>query len=156
MIQNASKIYQEYGILELIPRIVKRSILTIFDMNSAIWHVRWLYLNEVKIEASIPVTMHFFEFNKTLDCIKRQNKPWMINKNEEAVAKREEHYWPHITYNGMIIGYIKCGFNDVFINDFKKIIKFPPNVAFIYDTFTLKEFRCRRVASHLINETCGF
>jgi ribosomal protein S18 acetylase RimI-like enzyme len=125
-------------------------------MNSAIWHVRLLYSGNVEIRLGILLTVHFSEFRETFSWIKHQNIPWMTNKKEEEVARNEGHYWPNVKYNGSIIGYIKCGFNNVYINDYKRIIRFPENVAFIYDTFTLSEFRGCRVASYLINETCTF
>jgi len=156
ILQKASQIYRQHGAVELIQRILKRALRTIFDTNSAIWHERLLYSGDMEIRPGIPLTVHFSEFRETLNWIKRQNMPWMLNEKEEGVAKNGGHYWLNIKYNGSIVGYIKCGFSNVYINDYKKIIKFPPNVAFIYDTFILTEFRGRRVASYLINETCTF
>lgn len=156
IVQKASQIHKQHGMLELTGRILKRALRTIFEMNSAIWHVRLLNSGDGDIKPDIPLTVHFSQFDETLDWIKRQNTLWMLNEKEVEVAKNEGHYWLNVKYNGSIIGYIKCGFSNVYINDYKKIIKFPPNVAFIYDTFTLAEFRGRRVASYLINETCTF
>ena len=102
------------------------------------------------------MTANFLDFNQTFNWIKLQNKPWMLNDVEKEVAVREGHYWGNVKYNGIIIGYIKCGFNNVYINDYKKTVTFSRNVGFIYDTFILTEFRGRRVASYLINETCTF
>ena len=65
-------------------------------------------------------------------------------------------YFPHIKYNGDIIGCIKIGFKNVYIKDYKKIIEFPPKIAFIYDTYIVPEFRGLNLASFMINEVSCF
>ena len=110
--------------------------------------------NEIK--PAIPLSMDFTNFIVTLNWIKKLNVPWMLNKNELQTALNEEHYWLNIRHKGLIIGYLKIGSGNVYINDYKKIINFPSNVACIYDTFVLTGFRNKGVAAYLINETCDF
>lgn len=156
ILQKAIKTNRERGSGELFRRILSRMSRLVFETNSATWYIRILYSKDTEIKADIPLTANFLDFNQTFNWIKLQNKPWMLNDVEKEVAVREGHYWGNVKYNGIIIGYIKCGFNNVYINDYKKTVTFSRNVGFIYDTFILTEFRGRRVASYLINETCTF
>ncbi|HUV60173.1 MAG TPA: GNAT family N-acetyltransferase [Desulfatiglandales bacterium] len=149
-------IYTRSGALALLRKLIIKLCNIIYNTNSATWYVRPLNSEGLEIIPEIPLTADFVSFNETLNWIKQQNIPWMLNENEIKVAKRIGHHWASIRYNGNIIGYIKLGFNEVFITDYKKIIKFPKHVAYIYDTFVLDEFRNRKVASYFIRETCKF
>lgn len=154
--ERCLKIYEQQGVFELLLRIIKKVCLAIFETNSATWYVRSLNSDKIQIEPNIPLTMHFLSFNETLDWSRQQDAPWMVNEAEIEVARKTGHHWANIKYNGNIVGYIKIGFDNVFITDYKRIIKFPQYVACIYDTFVLSEFRRHKVASYFINETCNF
>jgi hypothetical protein len=154
--KNLSKILdvaKKHGILEMSKRIIIKTIRTVFETNNADWYAKDLNLKDIEIKSTIPLIVNFFNFNETLEWIKSQNTPWMINRKEKVVAVEEGHYWINMKYNGTIIGYIKIGFGNVFIADYRKIIKFSRNVAFLYDSFVRPEFRSNKVFSYSINET---
>ena len=85
--------------------------------------------------------MDFTDFIVTLNWIEKQNVSWMLNKKELNIALDGDHYWLNIKHKDLIIGYLKVGFGNVYINDYKRVIKFTDNVAHIYDTFILPGFR---------------
>lgn len=156
ILEKASKIYEQHGLFGLLLKVFRKLCIAIFETNSATWYVRPLSSNDIHIEPKIPLTLHLASFNETLNWIRRQDASWMVNDAEIEVAKKMGHHWANIKHNGTIIGYVKLGFDNIFIADYKKIITFPPYVACIYDTFVLSEFRHRKVASYLINEACNF
>ena len=154
--KRALKIYKEKGVIELFNRILKKTRQFIFETNSATWYMRDLSSGDVEIKSAIPLTINFTDFNETLNWIKNQKLSWMLDGREEEVAIQERHYWGNAKYNGKIIGYIKVGFGKVFINDYKKSIKFPQDVAFLYDMYVSPEFRNKKVTSYLLNEASIF
>ncbi|MDY7038312.1 MAG: GNAT family N-acetyltransferase [Thermodesulfobacteriota bacterium] len=141
---------------EIIKKVAKRCLCFIFENNSALWHVRHLNDNHIEIKATIQVTVNFTDFSETLEWIKLQNIPWMFNEKEKQVAINGGHFWPNVKHEEAIIGYLKVGFGNVYISDYRRIVHFPDHVAYIYDTFILPEIRGKKIASHLINETCCF
>ena len=156
LIKKASDLYEEHGLNALCGRIAKKALRVFFDTNAAVWYKRLLHFPPQNVAVNIPARIHFSDFNETLSWITQQNTSWMLNSSELAIAKTEGHIWANIKCKGSIVGYIKCGFKNVYINDYKEVIKFPPKIAFIYDTFILPEHRGARLATYLINETCTF
>jgi len=158
LFEKSLKVYKEKGIKELFHCIYLKISQTIFYSYSAPWYTKYLGPKDIRIriESVIPVTINYLEFNETLNWIKSQNVPWLLNEREKEVAIDEKHYWANLKYNGSIIGLIKIGFGDVYIPDYRKVIRFSRNVAFIYYTFILEDFRGRKVGSYFINETCTF
>ena len=80
----------------------------------------------------------------------------MANEAELSVGLEENHFFPPIEHGGKVIGYIKVGRGKIYINDFKKIIAFPADVAFIYDTFILDEYRGKNIAPFCVSEIMRF
>jgi len=80
----------------------------------------------------------------------------MYNKKKIDTTRKENHIIASIHYQKKIIGYIKLGFNKVFIQDFQKVINFSPEKAFIYDTYVLPEVRGLGVAPYLITESMKY
>jgi ribosomal protein S18 acetylase RimI-like enzyme len=80
----------------------------------------------------------------------------MLSQREQETAMQEHHIWANIQSNQHIIGYLKIGFNRVFINDYRQTLTFSPDVAYIYDTYILPSYRHQRVASVLIHDACHY
>jgi len=155
LLEKISKIYAEKGIGGVVKKICHRAIPFLFETNSAVWHVKVIDRSDYLIDPAIPLTVEFEDFYETLSWIELQNIPWR-NEKEDHLAIDQCHYWPNVNTDGLIIGYLKLGYGSVYISDYGKTIEFPRNTAYIYDTFVLPEFRNKKVASYLINETCKF
>ncbi|MCP4746137.1 MAG: GNAT family N-acetyltransferase [Desulfobacteraceae bacterium] len=137
-------------------RIIVKGVSPVFETNSAIWHENVLNRKHTGITPAIPLHIDFTNFAVTFNWIKTHNIDWMINQKELQTALKEKHYWLNIKHKERIIGYLKIGFGSVYINDFRQIIHFSKDTAFIYDTFVMPEFRNKKVAAYFINEACDF
>jgi len=147
-----NKAYKEGGIPIVLIRIIKKCFEISFKINNAIWFERDLSMkiNEVQIKRYLDLSVIFNSFNETVSWITQTLRE--APGKEIEVARLQNHYFQTLRYNGQIIGYIKVGFKEVYINDFEGIIQFPENVAFIYDTFISPPFRGNRLASYFIKE----
>lgn len=154
--ERALEIYKEKGIIGLFYSILKRISHFIFETNSATWYIRYLDSDDIEIKSDIPLAINYSNFNETSDWIRDQNIPWMLSENERKIAINEGHYWMCAKYNGNIIGYTKVGFGKVYVNDYKKAVKFPIDTVFIYDNYVKPEFRGKKVVPYLMNEACLF
>ena len=128
----------------------------IFTTNSAFWFEKDLTNDIRDIKINLPVNINFNSNNKTIEWIKKQNKNWLTNENEIDAALKYGHLWPYICVDDRIVGYIKIGFDKVFINDFDKLINFPKKMAFIYDTYVVEEMRGKGIATYLICEAIKY
>ena len=150
------RLYKERGVGGVLSCSLSRLSRAIFETNDAIWFLKELGAEAEEIKPNLPITVTYERFQETLDWIRMQNEPWMLRQEEMSVALSEGHYWLNSKYNETVMGYIKIGFRNVYINDYRKIIRFPDSVAFIYDTFIHPEYRGRRAASYLVNESFKF
>ncbi len=82
--------------------------------------------------------------------------PWMYKEKEIQLAETDKHIYATILHHRDVIGYIKVGINNVYIHDFDKIVCFPKDAAFIYDTFVLPEYRGKNIAFYAISRTIDF
>jgi len=155
-IQKAERIYLEKGLIELVKRLVLRGLKIVFETNSGVWYQKDLSKNCNEIDPRIPVTIDFFSADKTIKWLQEVDIPWVYNQQEIDIGMKEGHYFPHVKHGDSIIGYIKVGRNNVYIADYKKSIGFPRDVAFIYDTYILPEYRNLNIASFAINEVSKF
>jgi len=154
IVQKIKRIYFEKGFYSLLFHIIKKTIQIFGDTNSAIWYIKELNDKFYKINPKINVEVNLNSFENTVMWLKECTDKWVYNENEVEIAKKENHYFPSVIYKGRIIGCLKVGFNNVYIQDYQKVIKFPKNTAFIYDTYVLPEFRGLSIAPFLINEVC--
>jgi len=123
---------------------------SIFSTNSAIWYERNLKEKIIKQQSKINVIFEVDSTDKSIEFLKKQNLNWLINQEEINAAYKYNHYWCSVKFNDQIIACIKIGFNKIFISDYNKIIKFPKNMAFIYDTFVLPKYRGKGVGNFII------
>lgn len=144
--------YRDNGLAEVAKRAWHRARNLVYESNSAIWFKRDLHASVEAVTSGIPLTITFTDFAETLGWIERLEIPWMLNSHELKTAKAQGHLWVNAKHDGNIVAYIKLGFKDVYIVDYGKIIRFPPQVAFIYDTYVLPELRGHKIASHFVNE----
>ena len=134
---------------------MRRSISSILGTNSAFWFEK--DLNKiVDYKPKIQVKIDMNSTDKTIDWLKKQSQNWVVHQKEIEAALSYNHCWPNICYNGKIIGCIKIGFQNVFIVDYNKLVKFPDDTAFIYDTYVIEEMRGKGLAKYLITEAAKF
>lgn len=100
----------------------------------------------------MPVIIDLFAKDETLQWLRTKAENWMFNEQESTVGLVENHYFPNMKYEGRIIGYAKVGRGKVYVQDYHKVIEFPGNVAFIYDTYIAPDFRGLSLAPFFITE----
>jgi len=124
-----------------------RSIL--FEWNSAFWYER--DVRKPCDEALIPgLQVTFDGTESTLNWIVNLGQEYMVHPDEVAVAQTERHLFGAARAHGEMVGYVKVGFGRVFVQDFGKAVRFPNDVAFIYDTFVLPSKRGQGIAGGMI------
>lgn len=152
----ALEVYRRYGFWKTLSQIIRKVGRYFFDTNSAFWLERELIKPLPNLEPGLPVAVNLFAGEETITWLKNYNEKWVFNLEELKVAKEEEHLYVNIKYSGEIIGYIKLGFNRVYIEDFKFILRFPSNCAFIYDSFIKSEFRNKGIRSFAYLEIMNY
>jgi len=150
------EIYKDQGLMKLLIHIIRKILGTIYTTNSAIWFERDLTeeITDYQLDFSVEISMN--SINKTTQWLKSQKQSWLVHPKEIIVALKYNHCWPSVSINGKIIGCIKIGFENVFIVDYKQVIKFPEKMAFIYDTYVLEEQRGKGVGKYLIAQAMKF
>jgi len=131
---------------------MKGSINSILGTNSAFWFEKNLNEKLVECKPKIPVDINLDLTSETIEWLKRQKQSWVVHPNEIDTALKFNHCWPNISYKGKIVGCIKIGFENIFIVDYNKVIKFPEETAFIYDTYVVEGMRGKGLAKYLIAE----
>jgi CelD/BcsL family acetyltransferase involved in cellulose biosynthesis/ribosomal protein S18 acetylase RimI-like enzyme len=146
-------IYRYEGIKNLSVRIINRVLSFMISYNSAVWFEKDLTEETQSIETKIPVELDLHSGTRTIDWIEKQKKSWLINEKEILTGVILNHYFPTALHNGKIIGYVKVGFNAIYITDYNRIMSVPDDMVFIYDTYILQKYRGKGVAPFIISET---
>ena len=148
--------YARYGFWKTLARILRKAQRCFFDTNSSFWLERELIKPLPYLKPGLPVTVNFFAGEETIEWLKKHTEKWAYNPRELRLAKEEGHIYVNITYTGEIVGYIKLGFNRIYIEDFKSVLCFPPHCAFIYDSWVKGEFRNKGIRSFAYGEIINF
>ena len=155
-LEKMKNIYKNQGLKILLKQIMKKMLSPIFITNSAIWFERDLTEELTDYQLKFPVEFDTSSIDKTIKWLKNQKESWVVNQEEITTAYKYNHCWPFVSINGKIVGCIKIGFDNVYILDYKQVIKFPEKIAFIYDTFVLEEQRGKGIGKYLINQAINF
>jgi RimJ/RimL family protein N-acetyltransferase len=136
-----------------IDRVAKKIRNATYKTNDAIWFVRELDQPVPESKSEDAPQIEFDADEEIIAWLMRQhgNFRWMYVREELEVKEKEGHIFPILRYEDKIIGYIKIGFNKVYIMDFGKLVSVPRQSALIYDTFILPEYRSRGFAAFLIS-----
>ena len=156
MLQKAKMIYINEGFLTLVSKTICKLNQAIFATNSGVWYRNNLNDFSHQIIPKIPVEITFDSFEETIIWLKQCPDKWMYHATEHKIALQEKHYFPNIRYKGRIVGCIKIGFNNVYVFDYLKIIKFPRKIAYIYDSYIIPEFRRLGLFTYMMSEACSF
>jgi len=155
-LDKMKNIYKNQGLKILLKQVIKKMLSPIFITNSAIWFERDLTEEIADYQPEFPVEFETTSIKQTIKWLKSQKQSWLVNQKEITTAYKYNHCWPYVRSNGKIIGCIKIGFDNVFIVDYKRVIKFPEKMAFIYDTYVLEEQRGKDVGKYLIVQAIKF
>lgn len=136
----------------LIKKALKKAGRMVFHTNSAFWFERGLSLPIPEVTPKLKAEINLFSRDETISWLKKHNERWVYNRKEIAIASKENHYYPHIKYDGKIIGYMKAGLGRVYIEDYAKAVTLPKGKALIYDTYVLPPYRGLNLAAFMITE----
>jgi ribosomal protein S18 acetylase RimI-like enzyme len=149
--------------LEGLPGVIKKTYLklqkALFVTNSAFWFRKDLNKSlTLTNNPSKGFYAHFNSWHETKKFLKdnHHNFPWMYIEEEINVANECNHIFPGLWHNSQMIGYLKIGFDKVYVHDFDNIINIPGDTAFIYDFFVIPEYRMKGLGELLISESLLF
>ena len=112
------------------PKLVKTIRGRMFETNSAWWLFRDLSKPITDFPMPIPLSLTVERNN---DVIQYMQSKGYISKPEIEIASRMGHWFIGLVVNDEIKGFCKCGFQEVYVNDFQKTIRIPQNFAFPYE-----------------------
>lgn len=132
----------------------------LYQTTSSIWYVRKLEepVEHVSPDDTFKVEFLTHDKYRLVDWL-RENKsayPWIYFEKEIDAALRNDHLFLIILHQDRIVGYVKLGVGHIFINDFDRMIEFQPGTAFVYDTFTLPEYRGKGLALIALNHASEY
>ncbi|MCX5799988.1 MAG: GNAT family N-acetyltransferase [Candidatus Eisenbacteria bacterium] len=151
LVERALETRRNEGARALLREIRRR----IWNYQRAIWMVRDLSVTFPANTTSAPVEIDFSRPEETTAWLLRQHMPGTVDPRELELAEKLRHLLPHVRMEGEIVGYMKIGFERVYVLDFKKEFDLPPGVAFIYDTYVDPRLRGKNVAPFLIDRVSG-
>lgn len=148
------------GILSLIKKLGKKIKHLTFRTTCSIWFCKSLneFVDFTAKQPDIDIDFLKEDKSKLINWLREYNArfSWMYKEKEIQLAETDKHIYVDIMNHGNIIGYIKVGINNVYIHDFDKIVCFPKDSAFVYDTFILPEYRGKNIALYALLETIRF
>lgn len=147
------------GILFLFKKLVRKVKHLTFRTTCSIWFCKSLNEPVDSITMSdIDIKFLVEDKSRLINWLRNHNArfSWMYKEKEIQLAETDKHIYVIILHHDDIIGYIKVGINNVYIHDFDKIVCFPKDSAFIYDTFVLPEYRGKKIAFYAIAKTIHF
>lgn len=149
------RIVKTKGVIALLLAILGKLKHLLIVTNAADWYCKDLRDQALNINVQEPVQVIFGFNDEIVNWLRTHNTsyPWMYIPEEITTGTSENHIFPHVKYDGEIIGYVKVGFKWVYILDYDQTIEFPDRNSFIYDTFVMPEFRGKNIAPFLLNET---
>jgi len=144
------------GIRGVVKKGTARIFKTLYSHNSAIWFEKDISDNENKPSSRLPIDIETDRRKEVIRWLKDQKKAWLANPKEFKTAEIYNHFFPCAKLNGEIIGCAKIGFKNVYISDYKRLLRFPDKTAFIYDTYVVPEMRGNGVAPAIITEAFNY
>ena len=152
------RILKRKGVIALLQALLSKLKNLLLVTNAADWYCKDLRDQALNIKVQKHVQVIFELSDEIVNWLREHNfsYPWMYISEEIKTGTSENHIFPHVKYNGEIIGYVKVGFNRVYILDYDESIQFPDKNSFIYDTFVMPEFRGKNIAPFLLNETIRY
>jgi len=146
------KNYTDGGIAQVLRRGTSKALYLLYHTNNAYWFRMNL---QEEIESSPPDGHVSVDLDSPEETIRYIQTHGYYYPEEINTGTRMGHLYASLKYNGRIIGYNKTGFRDVYIEDFKKVYRFPDGIAFTYDTYVDPEYRNRNYGAFLLGRVCS-
>lgn len=152
------QILKSEGIISFLNRGLQKLKWLSYSSSEAFWFYRDLSETSERISPGIDARMEYESENEIIAWLQEHHAQfgYLYIPREIALQQRERHIFPFVCAGDDIVGYIKIGINQVYINDYDEVILLPGKTAMIYDTFVLPEYRGRNVASFIISEIIEF
>lgn len=148
------------GIWALTGKVLSKITSTFYYSSCSVWYERSFMDPITHFTPEIEVRSEFLVHDK-VRLVKwlNENKskfPWIYFESEVETALKHDHVFLILLHQDQIIGYVKIGLGPTYINDFDQILVFQPKTAFVYDTFTLPEYRGKSLALFALNQVCEY
>ena len=143
-LQKGIKAYKEGGFLLVLKRAGKR----LYRTNSAYWFIR--DLSAPIPEFSAPFVVNVVK-NQTEQVIKYMEKKNYLSEKEIEVGMKEGHWFLGLIVNEQVMGFCKCGFKRVYVNDFNEVLQLPDKISFIYEYEIDETIRGKGIAKYFIS-----
>ena len=147
--------YKSGGFGRLFYRALNVARRKLFKFHTSYWYIRDLSESIENLVPKIKVNITYNAIEDTLNWERStlHDGNFTLEDNEEIrVAHENNHNYIHVSHEGEIMGFLKVGFDKVYVKEYTKNIFIPDNTAFIYDTFISKKYRGMSIAPYLINE----
>ncbi len=148
------------GYVSLAKKSLKMLHRLAYYSTSSVWFCRDLREPVPDAQPGLDLKVDFLTDDKKalIDWLKIHNRKftWMHIEKELVLADREGHVFVKISHGNKTAGYIKVGVNSTYIHDFDRVVIFPPETAFIYDTFILPEYRGNNISFYAVTKTMHF
>ena len=106
------------------------------------------------IPAKVSVEACAGHFDETVEYIRKSFYKGELDseeKKEIEAARIHSHFYPHVKYDGKIVGFQKIGSGSIYIRSIRKYVKFREDVALSYAFFVDKAYRRKGIAAHLMS-----
>ncbi len=141
-ITRIRRVWQEGGLPAIYGCIAER----VLRHNSAIWHERQLVGELPAAKAKLPVSIIRDDLRGTLEWLYRRPH----DPRELGLALAEGHLSPRAELNGALVAYVKAGWGAVWVSDYQGFVSFPPEAAFIYDTYVEPALRRQGIGKAMV------
>lgn len=159
MTKIRTEVYKN-GIMSVLKKGSHKLRRFLFYSTCSIWFVKYLDGTDCDFVPELSLEFEFMSAGKSelVEWLEKNKEQfnWIYYKKEIDVAEVNDHIFFILKHDKKIIGYVKVGFNDVYIHDFDKIMVFEPGTAFIYDIFILPEYQGRKLALFSVNKVSEF
>ncbi len=143
ILQKIKKTYKEEGIRGVLKKS-KQAISDNVYFRRFSWHERDLSLPIIDVSPRLSVSLGYDSRDEVIKWIKSKIYNGVLSEKESfetKVAIANNHFFPSIKLDGEIIGFMKVGFNKVYIKNFKKIYSLRKGTAFIYASYVDPKYR---------------
>lgn len=93
-----------------------------------------------------------YDIEQTIAWLAQQKEPWMCVAQEIEAARRHRHWFWRVELEGRVAGYIKVGFSQVYVTDYRRLIPVKEREAFFYDIYVVPGCRKSGLARVLVQE----
>lgn len=148
------------GVWGLSQKIWNKIAKFLYYSTSSVWYERNLDEPILHITSDLNVETEFLVHDKIrlVEWLKENKSkyPWIYFEEEVDTALKHNHVYLLMMLQDHIIGYVKIGIGPTYIHDFDQMLIFQQGTAFVYDTFTLPEYRGKSLALFALNQAAEY